>query len=78
MSLKESAKSFLVRAKNFLVELFKDSTGSSFTAAFLSIYFMYFGVALTVITGNAVVFATIALPAIVGFACLIVEACLAM
>jgi hypothetical protein len=78
MSVKDLAKSFLVRAKDFLIELFSHSSGSGFTAAFLSSYYLYLGIALTVITGNFVVFATIALPALLGFICIVVETCLTL
>jgi hypothetical protein len=75
MTLKASARSFLERAKTFLTDIFSKSDTASFWMPFLSGYYAYMGIAMTILTGSPVLFVTLALPAIVGIVCIIVEAC---
>ena len=75
MKTKALAKNFLERARKFLIELFSNSSSSSFFLPFLSGYYVYVGIALTIATNNALVFVVLALPAILGLVTILIDSC---
>jgi hypothetical protein len=74
MTLKSLASSFVQRAKTFLSDIFVGSSSASFFAPFLSGYYAYLGIAITIMTGNPIVFVTFALPAVIGLVFVFVDA----
>jgi hypothetical protein len=79
METKKLALDFLVRAKNYLTDIFAHSTATSFITPFLMGYYTYIGIALAIIApaSGGIIFTIFALPAILGLLVTFVEPLLA-